>query len=120
MTHAAIVTLDVTAARPRRSPRPGNGMSSLGTHVLGAAFGIPAAGVAVRLDGPPGVGSELEHAVTVTDHRTAFEGGLAGDRTRSALRLGRDSPALIAAPPTPRPPSRSPSTPRSATTTWHC
>jgi len=46
-------------------------------HVLGAALGIPAAGLPVRIEGPPCVGSELAHAVTDRDGRVAFDGGLA-------------------------------------------
>jgi 5-hydroxyisourate hydrolase len=51
-------------------------MSSLSMRVLDAALGIPAAGLPVRLEGPPGVGSELAHPVPGRDGRVALDGGL--------------------------------------------
>jgi 5-hydroxyisourate hydrolase len=89
-------------------------------HVLDAALGIPAAGPPVRLEGPPGVGSELAHAVTDRDGRVALDGGLAEGTQTLRSATGPWSTSSERSTSIPRSPSRSPSTPRSATTTWHC
>jgi len=46
-------------------------VSSCSTHVLDAANGTPAAGMAVHLGGP--TGPRVEHAVTDADGRVRFE-----------------------------------------------
>lgn len=53
-------------------------MSSCSTHVLDAANGAPAAGMAVHLGGPRGLADgTVEHAVTDADGRVRFETDLA-------------------------------------------
>lgn len=51
-------------------------MTTLSTHVLDAALGVPAAGLALTLAATDG--TELETAVTDVDGRVRFEATLAG------------------------------------------
>ena len=93
-------------------------MSTLCTHVLDAALGVPAVGLAVTLRDPQG--RQLTRATTDADGRVRFDLDLGAGTTGWSSRPAPGSPPPSATRSSPRSPCRSTSTPSRRTTTWRC